>query len=45
MSKHKLYKIALVSIVMVLMLVSTVGVVRLGDGFRCKKIQKKYVNL
>ena len=31
MSKHKLYKITLVSIVMVLMLVSTVGAVRFGD--------------
>jgi len=31
MSKHKLYKIALVSIVMVLMLVSTAGAMRFGD--------------
>ena len=30
-TKHKLYKIALVSITMVLMLVSTVGAVRFGD--------------
>jgi len=30
-SKHKLYKIALVSIFMVLMLVSTAGAVRFGD--------------
>ena len=30
-SKHKLYKIALVSLVMVLMLVSTVDAVKFGD--------------